>query len=80
MTSPALDAVEIEQFRASSEVSGFRGSLWNVPASWRADSVESTDPAAKDGSCLRGVVFALGLEACVAFAVYGVWQMAQVLR
>jgi hypothetical protein len=79
-TRRTLDRLEIEQFRASCEASGLGGPRWNAPAASLADSMEVVDPATADGSCLRGVLFALGLETCLAFAVYGVWQMTQVLR
>jgi hypothetical protein len=37
-------------------------------------------PCTEDGNCLVGLSVALALEAAMAFSLYGIWQVWQLIR
>lgn len=45
------------------------------------DSEDTAEPdQAEDGACMRGVRYALAIEAVAAFFIYGVWHLWHILR
>ena len=48
--------------------------------SFAEESDCQSDSRMKDGSCLKGFVAAVGLEAAMVIGLYGIWQALHVFR
>lgn len=79
MPAQVLDSREIEEFFSAPEASRFSpctiaaspSNLIALPLKIAA----SQDPDTRDGNCLTGLAFALGLQAAAGMIAYGVWQL-----
>jgi len=84
LASHALDEFEVIEFRSPI---GTDASLHGTPASALAAGSKlareadiRTESKSEGIRCIRGSLIALGLEAAMAFCVYGIWQIWHILR
>ena len=87
MTIRVLDSSEFEGLLPA----GFGAAAdpaWAPPAADSSAIVEEVEELsdlescaeARDGSCLKGLLFAIGIEAAAAFLILAAWQLWHVLR
>jgi hypothetical protein len=79
MSQPALSAPELDLFPSPTPPPRSATPVLVFPL---CDEQETELPGttARDGNCLKGLGFALGIEACAALCLYGTWQVLQTLR
>jgi hypothetical protein len=84
MPSPFVANRRLEEFVSAFEADAFAASA-TVSSAHHAQALPAeftplSDPACEDGARMKGVAYAIGLEAAAALCVYGAWQFWQVLR
>jgi hypothetical protein len=79
MSQPALSASESNLLPSPTPHSRCATPVLIFPQSEERES-ELRGATARDGNCLKGLGFALGIEACAALCLYGTWQVLQTLR
>ena len=85
MTSRTLQSPEVVSFPASFEAADSAGAAFASPlqrATARAFDPEFIAGASSDqeGRFLRGIAFALAVEACAALAFLGIWRLFEMIR
>lgn len=81
MTSRVIDGNELGEYLSSLDSCSFADPIWNTYSDdFTADSGDPFDPAREDGSCLRGLASAIGIEAAAAMFLLGAWRVLQMLR
>jgi hypothetical protein len=84
MPSQVLNPLEVEAFEVSVRTdtcgdSAWAASLSEAPAYELAPDAVSAE-SAQDGSCVKGLITALGIEATVGFTGYCIWQLLHAAR
>jgi hypothetical protein len=79
MSQPALSASELNLLPSPTPHSRCATPVLIFPQCEEPDT-ELPGTRARDGNCLKGLGFALGIEACAALCLYGTWQVLQTLR
>jgi hypothetical protein len=84
LASPVLNSLEVEAVQPFMLRDVLPGSAW---APFRTEAAASagemdcmSEPVLEREFHLRGIAFALGLEAIMALAVYGIWQLCVHIR
>lgn len=80
VTQRALTLPGIETFPPPAHTAQSAATLLVFPTSEESETDDLPESIARDGNCLKGLGFALGLEAGAALCVYGAWQLWQILR
>lgn len=79
MTSRALDRSELNDLLASVEFEALAEPAWAAPAFGpevaENEQNELSRLADRDGSCLKGLLHAIGIEATAAVLLFLAWQL-----
>lgn len=84
MARQILTESEVAQTNALMRPSASSNPMLLLYLSGAAEWVRAGDdlpaPSTDDGNCLIGLSVALGLEAVMAFSLYGIWQVWHLIR
>jgi hypothetical protein len=84
VASPVLNESEIEWSQTFMLKDFHAGPVWAPSVSEASAFAKETDGLsesnAEDGDCLKGFFVAIGIEAAMAFCLYGVWQAWHIFR
>jgi len=84
MTSRVLHSHAVEELVPSTVADSFANPVWNpvrarVPR-FAAPAGEFSDLAIHDGNCLKGLAWALAIEAAAVLLCVGAWQLWNAYR